>query len=84
MELHQKAEAVKTRDDLAAFISELRADLESGEGDWENPSLPRFLEALEAWATDLPGYFANRGEPVPEEPSWSLIAMLLLAAKYYE
>jgi hypothetical protein len=84
MELHERANSVQSREDLVAFIAALRTDLETGDEIWENSDLPRFLEALEAWAMDLPGYFENRGEPVPEEPSWSLVAMLLVAAKHYE
>lgn len=84
MELYEQAEAISTRDELVAFIRRLRTDFGATGEDWENADLPRYLEALEAWANDLPGYFGNRGEPIPEEPSWSLIAQLLLAAKYYE
>lgn len=84
MELHEQTRQIDTRADLTAFLGQLRADLAANEATWENAELPRFLEALEAWTADMPGYFLNRGEPVPEQPSWSLIASLLLAAKSYE
>jgi hypothetical protein len=32
----------------------------------------------------LEGYFSNRGEQIPEEPSWSLIATIFAAAAVYE
>jgi hypothetical protein len=75
---------VRSREDLAAFVSALRQDLESDEPDWENPTLERYLEALAAWITDSPGYFKNRGEPVPSEPTWEHVARMLYAAGFYE
>ncbi|BCW08331.1 fumarylacetoacetate hydrolase family protein [Arthrobacter sp. NtRootA1] len=53
-------------------------------GNWENSDLESFPEALSAWTRDMDGYFANLGEPVPDEPSWRLIAQMLLAARVYE
>jgi len=77
-------ENVRSREDLAAFVSALRHHLESNEPDWENPTLDRYLEALAAWITDSPSYFKNRGEPVPSEPTWALVAGMLYAAGFYE
>ncbi|WP_442857041.1 DUF7660 family protein [Arthrobacter sp. YN] len=51
---------------------------------WENADLESFLEAMSAWTRDMDGYFMNRGEPVPDVPSWQLFAQMLLAAKIYE
>jgi len=48
-----------------------------------NLAVPRYLEALSAWTNDLPGWFANEGQPVPE-PSWALFATILKAALVYE
>jgi len=39
---------MKTRDDTISAIRQLRQDLEQNENSWENPTLPRYLEALEA------------------------------------
>ncbi len=75
---------IKTRNDLSAFVAALRRDLLSSPDDWENATLERYLEALAAWAEDMDGYFLNRGEEIPTEPSWRLVGQLLLAAKYYE
>jgi hypothetical protein len=33
---------------------------------------------------DLPGWFANRHEPEPEQPTWQLIAHILQAAAIHE
>jgi hypothetical protein len=75
---------VETREDLIAFLSALRHDLTTNEARWENPTLESYLEALQAVLTDWQGRFVNRGEPVPEQPTWRLLAELLGAASMYE
>lgn len=75
---------IETRHDVAAFVLALRQDLLDGDDDWENPTLERYLEAVAARVNDLDGYFDNRGEPVPQTPSWRLLGEMLLAAKMYE
>jgi len=42
------------------------------------------LEAASAWVTDMDGYFLNQGRPIPDSPSWALIATILSAALIYE
>jgi hypothetical protein len=79
-----ESEDVKTREDLAVFIRGLRADLAAHAEQWENPDLDRYLRALAAVVEDLDGGFMNRGEAVPTEPSWGLVAELLDTAKIYE
>jgi hypothetical protein len=79
-----ESEDVKTREELAVFIRGLRADLAEHAEQWENPDLGRYLEALAAVVEDLDGGYVNRGEAVPTEPSWGLVAELLDTAKIYE
>jgi hypothetical protein len=74
---------IKNRPDFAAFVAELEADLRSHPGDWENPTLERFLEAVGAWANGI-----KWGQTVPaslDNPeAWSLAATLLYAGRIYE
>jgi len=84
LDIVESTESVQTRQDLAAFALELREDLIQNEARWENPTLERFLEAFAAWCTDMPGYFSNRGEQEPPQPSWNLVANMLMAASEYE
>ena len=70
--------------ELADLIDQLSDNLKEDPESWENPDLDRFLDALAAWTRDMDGYFMNRGEPLPEAPSWELFAHMLLAAKIYE
>ncbi|MGH2599621.1 MAG: DUF7660 family protein, partial [Dehalococcoidia bacterium] len=43
-----------------------------------------YLSAMAAWAEDMDGYYENRGDPVPKQPSWRTLGELLLAARVYE
>jgi hypothetical protein len=85
MELHELAETINTRQDLAEFIQALLEDLKANQEEWENPQLERYLEALAAWTKDMDGYFRNvQGHPAPEQPTWRLIGRMLIAARIYE
>lgn len=84
MELWVMACAVKTREDFVRFLQALNVDLRANGSEWENPTLPDFLDGLYAWTESLDGFFANRNEPIPTDPSWSLVAQMLVAARGYE
>ena len=84
LSLSQAVWEIESSEDLAAFVMQLSGDVEEQPGTWENPELGRYLEALAAWTRDMDGYFKNRGEEVPARPTWRLVGMMLLAAKYYE
>jgi hypothetical protein len=58
-------------------LARLVDDLEEHPGDWENPTLPRYLDAMRAWLE------ASQRKS-PREPSWDLIADMLEAARIYE
>jgi len=75
---------VHSREELSAFLSELGRSVGAGGIDLENATVARYIDAAAGWIGDLEGFFANRGEPVPEEPSWSLVASIFLAATMYE
>ncbi len=73
-----------TREELAQFVRQLAREAEGADLDWENSTVGTYLEAMSAWIDDLDGYFHNRGEEVPEQPTWPLVAMMLSAARVYE
>jgi hypothetical protein len=76
---------VATREDLRQVVAQMHSDfVESGVLEWENATLERFLAALAGYLGDLDGYFRNRGESVPDQPDWHLVALLLVAASGYE
>jgi hypothetical protein len=84
MNLEQQIESLKTRQDLATFVLALAEDYDTLPDSWENDHLSVYLKAIAAWVSDMDGYFQNRGETVPEQPTWRLLASILLAAKHYE
>ena len=69
---------------LASFLNAAADDLVEDPDDWENVTLENFLRAWAAWLEGSPGYYENRSEEFPEQPSWSQIAGMVLAAKIYE
>ena len=73
-------EEVRGRDDLVRFLAHLSANVDS----FENKDLAVYLEAASGWLGDMDGWFRNRGEEVPNTPSWSLLARVLRSATIYE
>jgi hypothetical protein len=65
------------RERFDAALSELVKGVEDKQ--WGRP-LGEYLEALQAWLEDSPGYYANRGMSMPLEP-WALLADAIVAAK---
>jgi hypothetical protein len=84
MKLHHRIESIRTRQDLASFVRALRADVQEHPEKWENATLDPFLESMAAWIDDMDGCFRNRGELVPEPPTWRLFGEILYAAGIYE
>ena len=66
------ASNISTEKELAAFIANLRTDLDTNGKDWVNADLPHYLKALQDWA-------ANH-KPI-DEPKWRTFAKALLAAR---
>lgn len=63
------------------MVAQMRADRAgNGTRQWENRTLDRFLEALEA-VLDGP---ASEGKTGPVQPSWAFIAEILVAATGYQ
>lgn len=77
--------AVKTRADLSAFVDWLASDLQANPAEWENDTLPRFLDALARYLDDLDGWCRNNAPDIdPEVAQWRLMAVALSGASVYE
>ena len=83
-ELDAMVEEVRNAEDFARFARALCTDLIRNPNRWQNRDLFAYLDGLAAWSEDIDGYLKNRGQVVPEQPSWKLLAEILLAAKVYE
>jgi len=78
------APASRHKERLVAAARELLADWSDGPpANWENLSLPDYLEALAAWLNDCDGYYASRGVPIPWN-GWEVTRAALRAATIYE
>lgn len=84
MELDERVNKIKTKQDLCQFVGALRADLAAHPERWENPTLDRFLEAMEAWIEDMESYYRNTGQPPDDPPTWKTFGDILMAAMMYE
>lgn len=85
MDLEGEVNRVFTRHDLAEFVQRMASASDSPEAEeWENGTLPRFLDGLAAWIGSMDGYFRNQGLESPDQPSWRLVGDMLVAATLYE
>ena len=84
LELTDMVEQVRDPADFAVFSCALLKDLKEKPEEWENCDLASFLEALGAWVEDMNGYYHAKEGAIPLQPSWKMLARILLAAKVYE
>jgi hypothetical protein len=73
----------RSREDFVRAVRSLSQAARNGDPATTNLDVPHHLEAVSAWTNDMPGWFANQGQAVPE-PSWSLFATILEASLVYE
>jgi hypothetical protein len=84
LHLKQLAQQINSRASFVDFLGPLVNYLQQRPEEWENRDLASFLNAMAAWIEDMEGYYQNRGESVPEQPSWKVLGEILLAARIYE
>lgn len=77
-------ETVETHEDLAGFVFALEANLDHDSEAWENRTLESYLDSLQRFTTSLDSWARNNGQPLPVQPTWKLMARLLLIARTYE
>ena len=75
---------VANRQQLAQFVHKLRLQIKNNPAAYENVMLDDYLEAMSGFLTDMDGFYQNRGESMPDSPSWSMIGHILKAAATYE
>ncbi len=76
---------VTDRQSFIKFLDLLRKDLLSNPENWENKTLPDFLEALSAYTEDIQDYYNNMKLGInADKPDWSTFADIFKGAKIYE
>ncbi len=79
-QLFEEANHVESASDLASFIGRLTVHLKEEPDSWENPTLSRYLRAMNRWmatAATAPGRVGN------EVPTWSEVASMLIASSTF-
>ncbi len=76
---------VTDRQTFIKFLDLLRKDFLYNSENWENKSLPDFLEALSAYTKDIQGYYDNMKQDVnADQPNWQTFADIFKGAIIYE
>lgn len=76
---------VVDRQSFIKFLELLHGDVIDNVHFWQNDSLPRYLDALRTFSTDIKRYYDSTKQPVdPNVASWKVFADILLGAKFYE
>ncbi|WP_175698102.1 DUF7660 family protein [Burkholderia ambifaria] len=84
MELSELVSRIESKEELADFVGQLLKDLEENRAEWENPTLDRFLLAMESWIRSMDSFYKNTNQEVPVTPNWRTLGDILYAAKIYE
>ncbi|UAY52286.1 DUF7660 family protein [Ferruginibacter albus] len=67
------------------FFNLLRQDLLGNPENWENKTLPDFLEALSSCTEDIQGYYSNMKQEINvNNPNWQVFADIFKSATIYE
>ena len=75
---------VGTKEEFEGFLDKVLIDYSQNSESWENPDLPRFLEALQAWLQSCDGYYQNQQIDIASVNPWRQIADAVAAARIYE
>jgi hypothetical protein len=74
-----------TRNQFIEFLEEFRKELKENKSDWENRTLEDFLEAMQAYTTDIQGFYDNMKMDInADEPTWENFKTILKGASVYE
>ena len=83
MDLNEKLRLIESKYDLGEFVGQLLEDLNSNPNAWENETLDRYLEAMQAWILNSEAS-DQKTDAVRPEPTWRTFAEILSPARIYE
>ncbi|TDP59931.1 DUF7660 family protein [Flavobacterium dankookense] len=74
-----------TKDEFIKSIKKLRIDFEQNNENWENKTIPDYLEALERYTEDIQSYYDNTKQEInSEKADWKIFSDILIGASIYE
>lgn len=75
---------IDERTQLLSTVRDLLADWSDGvPANWDNQTVPEYLEAFAAWLADADGYYASMKRAMPMN-GWRVVADAMRAARVYE
>lgn len=84
LKLTQQVKLIKSREEFIRFVKDLATYLETRPSERSDQNVIPYLQSIAAWTNDMDGYYENRGEKPPAEPSWRTLGEILIAALLYE
>lgn len=82
--LWQQREAIRTREDLINFITDLKNDFENNPDHWEAKFTYDYLSGVAGYVHDGAMIGGEEDRKVPEQDVWNMFAEILHAAQVYE
>lgn len=73
-----------SRGDLITQLNRISQEIRQGTRTVENNTAADLLAAAAAWIADMDGYYRNKGEEPPSEPTWATVGDIFSAALVYE
>jgi hypothetical protein len=74
---------VNSKEEFIAFMESLQENLKKNPENWNNKTLPEYLEALTSWVDDREDYYLNKKVSIPPI-DWKALADILFGATMYE
>lgn len=76
--------AVRSQEELVAFLIDLAQRARSGQTPVENETSPEMIEAAAYWTEGMGDFLRVRGEDVSSLSPWSIVALIFSAGLVYE
>ena len=83
-ELVDYAKKITSKEEFEYFLRCLTHDYTKNQSNWENSDLISYLDALSRYVPVIENYYQNFGENIKVEPTWRMVAEMLLSASVYE
>ena len=85
IDIHEYVDQIKSHKDFMKFIELLIEDYKSTGTEWENNNLEAYLEGTLSFMHNIEGYiYFNKDNIDLKQPTWRIMALILLCARVYE
>lgn len=84
LDFTQQAKLIENKHDFIELIRVLANYLNEHPIDQSDLTVTTYLQSIAAWTNDMDGYYLNRNEEPPQNPTWRTLGEIIVAALYYE